>query len=137
MGRLDKNGQKWLKNVLFLGHFFPKKSFFLKKKNLRSSEIPNLSWNHKILYKLIFLMVKQKTTFSPKIWDSFAKSNPGHKKKSEVNTSKLDIQYTKLLVWVVWPEEPPEIHFFEKCSDLGKFGSHILQFCMENDPKWV
>ena len=61
-------------------------------------------------------------------------TNPGHKKKSEVKTSKLDIQYTKLLVWVVWPEEPSEIHFFEKCSE---FGSQNFQKNMKNGPKWV
>ena len=66
-------------------------------------------------------MVKWKTTFFTKIWFSFVESQILGIKKLEVKTSKLDIQYTKLLVWVVWPEEPREIHFFKKCSEKSVF----------------
>ena len=31
-----------------------------------------------------------------------------------MKTSKLEDRYTKLLVLALWPEEPYEVHFFEK-----------------------
>ena len=37
-----------------------------------------------------------------------------------------------MFIWVVRPEEPPEIHFFKHCLDLGKHGSQNYIFFTNN-----
>ena len=51
-------------SFLFYGHFlFQKSHVFAEKRTYVILEVPNLSWKHKILYKLIFLVVKWKSCF--------------------------------------------------------------------------
>ena len=57
-----------------------------------------------------------------------------------MKTSKLEDQYTKLFNLALWPEEPPEIHFFEKCwskKSSKKSSKNIFPENVQNPFPWT
>ena len=75
-----------------------------------------------ISLELIFCIVKTENRFLPKNWNF--DGNFQSKSQFLVKTSKLEDQYTKLFNLALWPEEPPEIHFFEKCWSKKSSKNH-------------
>ena len=82
-------------------------------------------------------MVKQKITFSPKIWDSFVKSQILGIKK--IGGQNIETRYSIYeafgmggLAWgATW--DP----FFRKMFGFGKSGSQNFKKNMKHGPKWV
>ena len=104
---------------------FQKSSFFWKKKNQRQhrrNRAQKEVQKSEFSLELIFCIVKTENRFLPKNWNF--DGNFQSKSQFLVKTSKLEDQYTKLFNLALWPEEPPEIHFFEKCWSKKSSKNH-------------
>ena len=117
-----KNNQ----HIVFLGHF--SKSFFAGKK-YATLDVPNLSWKHKILYELFF-MVKRGNVFWSKKWVCLVKTDENLQKNENIikRGSIYDHFYMGGSAWGSTWCSCFFFFFFEKMFEFEKLGPKINQF---------